>query len=115
MLYPEGTKVVIKPDTVDEITKGGLIVPESVRDGMQVAVTRGFIHAIGPDADVKFLDADGVKENGKVGDRVMFSKFAGASLRIEGVEYRILQDQDIACKIEVSDEKLPDTRKSMVK
>ncbi len=45
----------------------------------------------------------------------MFVKYAGAMLKIDGVEYRVLQDEDIVLQIDVGKEKMPDTRKSMVK
>ena len=123
MLYPEGTKVVVKPDTIEEMTKGGLFVPDTVRDQHQHSVTRGVLIALGPSADVKFCeegDFTGVsKREAVVGDRVMFVKFAGASLRLEEgrdrVEYRILQDADIVCYIDSDEVDNPDARVRLVK
>jgi len=121
MIYPEGTKVIVIPDEVEEMTKGGLFVPDTVRGEQQHAVTRGEVHALGPDAEVYFSnDAEGdEKHAAKPGDRVMFVKFAGASLRKDEngkrVEYRILQDHDIVCLIPDAGTEMPDTRKPMVK
>lgn len=121
MLYPEGTKVLVKPDTPEEITKGGLIVPEMVRDKQQHAITRGEIVALGPHAEVYFgEDIEGVvKRKAKPGDKCMFVQYAGSSFKWgeKREEYRFLQDQDIVCYIDDSetDPEMPDTRKPMVK
>jgi len=121
MIRPEGTKVVVIPDQTEEITKGGIYVPDTVRENQQQAVTRGTLYALGPLADVYFSDdEDGIeKHKAKPGDRVMYVKYAGANLkRREGnkyVEYRILQDQDIVCFYTDEESDMPDTRKPMVK
>ena len=142
MLYPEGTKVVVIPDTVDDMTEGGIWKPDAAVEDMQHAVTRGEIFAIGPRAKVHFLDKDGVKVSGQAGDRVMFVKYAGASLKLKSGEeplkdaagntvfqpgsdnpvmktkydeYRFIQDEDIVCRMDIDEPDNPDTRKSMVK
>ena len=119
MLYPEGNKVLLKPDTVANMSDGGLHIPDSVQDTRQVAATRGEIVALGPLADVHFSDdLDGIeKHNAKTGDRVMFSKYGGSSIRFgaDRQEYRILLDQDIICFIDDDDKEEPVSRISMVK
>jgi len=125
MLLPEGTKVIVKPDTSPHVTKGGLHIPEIARDQLQHAVTRGTIVALGPDAQVHFChdnDITGVtKREAKPGDRVIFVKYAGAQINWgkKREPHRILQDADIVCYItddEVeNDSELPDSRRSMVK
>ena len=117
MILPEGTKVLVKPDRAEEITKGGIHIPENVREQQQHAITRGTLVALGPEAEVCFCenyDRTGIsKRSGKPGDRIMFVKYAGAFFRFgpEREEYRILQDKDVVCYIDEIDEEIPDTRK----
>lgn len=121
MIYPTGTKVLVKPDTAEEMTSGGLHIPETVREKQQHAITRGHIVSIGPSAEIYVCeegDGTGVtKRAAKPGDRCMFVKYAGAMFRYEGSrdEYRILQDVDIVCCIDEQEkEPMPDSRKPMV-
>ena len=95
MLQPEGTKVVIKPDTVEQMTEGRIYIPEMVREKEQVAVTKGEIVAIGPLADIEF--GDGTAE---VGDRVIYARYGGAMIKWDNIEYRVLHDKDVICRID---------------
>lgn len=117
-LRPEGVRVIVKPDVAERVTKGGLVIPETVHDKHQIAATRGEIVAIGPDANLKFCpDTDGVEKiTAKPGDRVIFCKYGGSKLTIDREEYRVLNDVDVICLItgEEDKEDMPDTRKSMV-
>ena len=119
MLYPEGTKVIVKPDTVESMSKGGIHIPDMVQNAQQTAATRGELVALGPLADVSFSeDMEGVtKRNARPGDRCLFAKFGGSSIRYgkEREEYRILQDQDIICYIDDDEKEEPVARISMVK
>ena len=104
MLYPEGTKVIVKPDTTEELTAGGIILPETVRHKEQTAVTRGKIIAIGPLANVTFINKEGIKRDAKEGDNVIFAQWGGAVIMEDQEdgkrqELRILQDEDIVCLI----------------
>ena len=120
-LRPEGQKVIVKPDVAEEVSRGGIIIPNVAREQQQTAANRGEIIAIGPDAEVFFCeDSDGIgKVEGKPGDRVIFSRYGGSVITVtEGdrrVDYRIIYDKDIICRIrgeEVPD--MPNPRKSMV-
>jgi chaperonin GroES len=117
MLYPEGHKVLVRPDTTAETTSGGLHIPDSVQDSRQVAATRGEIIAIGPLAEVKFSeDLDGVTmREAKSGDRVMFAKFSGSSLMFNREQYRVIIDQDVIAFIDDDEKEEPESRISMVK
>jgi len=116
-LRPEGEKVIVMPDTEGKVTKGGLVIPDSVHESRQIAATRGVIVAIGPTASLRFSDDDdGVTaREGKAGDRCIFAKYGGSSIRVDRQEYRILFDKDVVCLIE-GDELEEDIqpRKSMV-
>lgn len=94
MYKPEGVKVLVKPERVEEKTKGGIFLPQQSRDSEQTRVTRGEIVAMGPDAAVRFAD----DRSAQVGDMVVFSKYGGFSL--DDDEYRILNDEDIIALIE---------------
>ena len=116
-LRPEGEKVVVKPDTADKITKGGLVIPDSVHEKHQIAATRGTIVAIGPSASLRFSEGDdGVTAHeGKPGDRCIFAKYGGSSIWVDRQEYRILFDKDVVCLIEGDElEEDIEPRKSMV-
>lgn len=122
MLFPEGNKVIVRPDTVEEITAGGIVIPDSVQDSRQTAATRGEIVALGPEADVSFSeDMDGItKRNAKPGDRCVFAKYGGSSIKFKGPggkwqEHRVLIDENIICFIDDDEKEEPVSRISMVK
>ena len=119
MLYPSGYKVLVKPDTVEAISGGGIIIPDVAQNSRQIASTRGVIVALGPLADVKFsddLDGD-EKHKAKPGDRCMFVKYSGSSIKYgpEREEYRFIVDEDIICYIDDDEKEEPVARISMVK
>jgi len=95
MIQPEGVKILVLPDAVQEKTNGGIYLPETVKDGEQRAVNQGEIVAIGPAADVAF----GVGDKLKVGDRVIFAKYGGFPVRDMDIDYRVLNDEDIIARI----------------
>ena len=96
---PEGTKVVIVPDEVDEKTSGGIIVPIETRQQEQNAVTQGTLAAIGPRAEICWNDGDGKETPAAVGDRVIFARYGGTSFRWGDQVFQILQDQDVVGKM----------------
>ncbi len=88
-LKPLGDRVVIKASPKEEITKSGLVIPDTAKEKPQ----EGTILAIGPgkvDDDGKRLPMDV-----KVGDKVLYAKYAGTEIKIEGEEYLILKETDI--------------------
>jgi len=89
-LSPEGCKVLVLPDTVEEMTKGGLFLPETVQADEQYAVTIGKVIAIGPGVEAYFDDGEL-----KVGDRVHYSKYSGKHVEGNDVVYRVINDEDI--------------------
>jgi len=117
-LRPEGEKVIVKPDTAEKISEGGIIIPDMAREMQQTAATRGEIVAIGPEAHLRFCpNADGLESiEAKPGQRVIFAKYGGSSIRIDREEYRILFDKDIVCLITgEEDEEYSKPRISMVR
>lgn len=69
---PEGAKVVIEPDEMEE-QHGTIIIPASVRDKHQHAQQMGTVIAVGPTADT-YVEIDGEKRPVRAGDRVMIIK-----------------------------------------
>ena len=116
-LRPEGDKVIVKPDTAEKVSSGGIIIPDLARDQQQTAATRGELVAIGPEARLRFSEGlDGVDaHDAKPGQRVIFSKYGGSSIRVDRQEYRILFDKDVICLIDGEEEQeIPESRISMV-
>lgn len=102
-------KVVIFPDQCPNMTEGGIIYPDSVKQTMGAAATTGVLVSVGPSAFA--YDADRltkwVGDRPKAGDRVFFQKYSGQEhTGRDGMLYRIMQDRAIAC---VEEPELPET------
>jgi len=86
---PLGDKVLVKPNTSDEKTAGGIVLPDSAKErpqeGTVVAVGTGRILDNGQKAEIA------VKE----GDVVIYSKYGGTEIKIEGTEHLILDESSI--------------------
>ena len=92
---PLGERVVVKPADQDEVTTAsGLILPDTAREKPQ----EGEVVAVGPGRSTE--DGKGrVAMEIKVGDRVIYSKFAGTEYKDGDDEYLILRESDILAKI----------------
>jgi chaperonin GroES len=88
-MKPLGDRVVIKPAEAEEKTKGGIILPDTAKEKPVV----GEVVAVGPG---KVAD-DGKKivMEVKVGDKVLYGKYSGTEVTIEGDEYLIMRESDI--------------------
>ncbi|MCF6463779.1 co-chaperone GroES [Clostridium sp. Cult1] len=91
-LKPLGDRVVIKLVEAEEKTKSGIVLPSSAKEQPQMAE----VVAIGAD----ILNDDKKKDQIKVNDRVIFSKYAGTEVKIDGAEYTILKLNDILAVVE---------------
>ncbi|NLY66825.1 MAG: co-chaperone GroES [Tissierellia bacterium] len=91
-LKPLGDRVVIKKVEAEEKTKSGIVLPSSAKEQPQMAE----VIAIGPD----ILNDEKKKDQIKVNDRVIFSKYAGTEVKIDGEEYTILKLNDILAVVE---------------
>jgi len=91
-IKPLGDRVVIKKVEVEEKTKSGIVLPGSAKEQPQIAE----IVAIGPGIS----DDEKKKEEIKVGDKVIYSKFSGTEVKADGVEYTILKYVDILAVVE---------------
>jgi chaperonin GroES len=84
-----GDRVVIKPSAREEMTKSGIVLPDTAKEKPQ----EGSILAVGPG---RILD-DGKREaiDVKVGDKVLYAKYAGTEFKIDGDELLIVSQKDI--------------------
>ncbi|MCX7951085.1 MAG: co-chaperone GroES [Clostridiales bacterium] len=92
-LRPLGDRVVIKKIEAEETTKSGIVLPGSAKEKPQMAE----VVAVGPGG---MVDGKEVKMELKVGDKVIFSKYAGNEVKIDGEEYTILRQDDILAIVE---------------
>ncbi len=86
-MKPINDRVVVKPAPAEEKTKGGIIIPDTAKEKPQ----RGEVVAVGPGKSGK----DEAKMSVKVGDIVLYGKYAGQELTHEGVDYLIMREDDI--------------------
>ncbi|MBE6065220.1 co-chaperone GroES [Clostridium cochlearium] len=92
-IRPLGDRVVIKRIEVEETTKSGIVLPGTAKEKPQEAE----VIAVGPGG---VIDGKEVKMEVKVGDRVLFSKYAGNEVKVDDVEYTILRQDDILAVLE---------------
>ncbi len=89
MIRPLGERVIVKPVPSEEKTKSGLFIPDNAKERPQ----QGEVIAVGSG---RLLDnGTRVAIDLKVGDTVLFSKFAGTEVKLEGEEYLILREADV--------------------
>ncbi len=88
-LKPLADRVIVKPMEREEITKGGIIVPDTAKE----KPIEGTIVAVGPGKVTE--DGKQVKLEVKEGDKVLYGKYSGTEVTVEGEEYLIMQESDI--------------------
>ena len=93
-LRPLGDRVVIEPIPREEMTKSGIVLPDTAKEKPQ----EGKVIAVGPG---KILD-DGKREaiDVKTGDKVLYAKYAGTEFKIDGEELLIVSQKDILAVVE---------------
>ena len=88
-LKPLADRVIVKPSEAEETTKGGIILPDSAKE----KPIEGTIVAIGPGRTSD--DGKLIKPEVKVGDKILYGKYSGTEVKVEGVEYLIMRESDI--------------------
>ena len=88
-LKPLGSRVIIKKLEAEERTQGGIILTNTAKEKPQTAE----VVAVGPGTKDEPMEV-------KVGDTVVFSKFAGTDVKYEGCEYTIMNQSDILAIVE---------------
>jgi len=93
-LRPLGDRVVIKPTAREDMTKSGIVLPDTAKEKPQ----EGVILAAGPGK----IDDSGKREpmDVKVGDKVLYAKYAGTEFKVEGDDLLIVSQKDILAIVE---------------
>ena len=88
-IRPLQDRIIVKRLEEEEKTKGGIIIPDAAKEkpmqGEVVAAGKG---KVGEDGKVNPLDV-------KVGDRILFGKYAGTEVKLDGEEYLIMREDDV--------------------
>lgn len=88
-LKPLGDRVIVKPMEAEEKTKGGIILPDTAKE----KPIEGTIVAVGPGRVSD--DGKAIKMEVKAGDKVLYGKYSGTEVTVDGVEYLIMRESDI--------------------
>ena len=92
-IRPLDDRVVVEPMAAEETTAGGIVLPDAAQEKPQ----RGMVVAVGPG---KLLDSG---ERGElavaIGDEVIFGKYGGTEIEVDGTEVKILRESDILAKV----------------
>ena len=92
-LNPLDERIVVEPVAAEATTAGGIVLPDSAQEKPQ----RGIVLAVGPG---KLLDSG---ERGElsvaVGDEVIYGKYAGSDVEVDGREVKILRETDVLAKV----------------
>ena len=93
-LRPLGDRVIVKPTTREEMTKSGIVLPDTAKEKPQ----EGMILAVGPG---RILD-DGKREqiDVKEGQKVLYAKYAGTEFKVDEEELLIVSQKDILAVVE---------------
>jgi len=93
-LRPLSDRILVERVAEDEKTKGGLFIPDTAKEkpaeGKVVATGKG---RMGEDGKLLAMDV-------KVGDRVLFSKYGGTEVKIDGIDYVIMRQDDVLGVVE---------------
>ena len=90
---PLDDRVVVCPMEAEEVTSGGIVLPDTAKEKPQ----RGSIVAVGPG---RLLDSGERGElSVKEGDEVIYGKYGGSEIEIDGDDYKILRESDILAKV----------------
>ena len=89
-LRPLADRVVVRPLEREEVTKSGIVLPDTAKEKPQ----EGVVEAVG---NGRLIEATGKREpiDLKVGDRIIYSKYAGNEVKLDEQEYLILSEKDI--------------------
>ena len=96
---PTGWRMIVLPFKMKEKTKGGLVLAETTLERQQVASQVGLVLAMGPQC---YKDKERYPEGPwcKVKDWVMFARYAGSRIKIDGGEMRLLNDDEVLATID---------------
>jgi len=93
-LKPLGNRVVVEPIEEEEITAGGIVLPETAKEKPQ----KGKVLSVGPGE--RDDEGDRIPLDVKEGDMVLFAKYAGTEIKLEGKKLLIMRESDLLAIIE---------------
>lgn len=88
-LRPLAERVLLKEEKAETTTKSGILLPESAQEKTQTAK----VEAVGPGTEKEKITV-------KVGDRVMYDKYSGVQVKMDGEDYLIVKNSDIIAVVE---------------
>jgi len=88
-LKPLADRVIVKPMEAEDTTKGGIILPDTAKE----KPIEGTIIAVGPGRITD--DGKTVKMEVKEGDKILYGKYSGTEVTVEGEEYLIMRESDV--------------------
>jgi chaperonin GroES len=89
-LQPLGDRVVVKPsEDAESRTPSGLVIPDTAKERPQI----GEVVAVGPGA--RDDDGERITVDVSVGDKVLYSKFAGTEVKLDGADFLVLSERDL--------------------
>ncbi len=88
-IKPLADRVLVKPEKAESKTSSGIIIPEAAQEKTQTAT----VEAVGPGTEKESITV-------KVGELIMYDKYAGTQIKIDGEEYLIVKNSDIIAIIE---------------
>ncbi len=91
-LFPLGDRVIIKPSPKEEVTKSGIVLPDTAKEKPQ----EGKVIAVGPGRVAD--DGKRIAMETKEGDTVIYAKYAGTEIKLDSEELIILRESDILAK-----------------
>jgi chaperonin GroES len=93
-LKPLGDRIVVEPLEAEEKTKGGIILPDTAKEkpqeGKVVAIGKGKLDENGKPLPMEI----------KVGDKILYGKYAGTEITVDGKEYMILKEEDVLAVVD---------------
>lgn len=93
-LKPLGSRVVVEPVEQEEVTAGGIVLPETAKEKPQ----KGKVLSIGPGE--RDDDGERIPMDVSVGDTVLYAKYAGTEIKVEGQKLLILKESDLLAIVE---------------
>ena len=97
MVIPMDARVVIKKPSREEMSSGGIILPDTVNEQGQTAV--GKVEQVGPGSR-NMSDGSPMPMDIKVGDKIVYMKFSAIEIEDSGVEYFVVSERDIVAIVE---------------
>ncbi|GIW97311.1 MAG: 10 kDa chaperonin 1 [Pirellulaceae bacterium] len=92
-IRPLDDRVVVQPVEAEETTAGGIVLPDTAREKPQ----RGTVVAVGPG---RLLDnGERAPLSLAIGDQVIYGKYGGSDVEVNGQEYKILRENDVLAKV----------------